>query len=123
LGAREFDAPEETFVCQKDISLFSATAINQDGAPPLLSALKQAGFSKLYLHLDLDVIDPLEFPHVACPTPQGIHLNPLKSLLLNLRSEFDVVGFSLLEFLPTEFKASSALEVLELLNIVIPDRP
>ncbi|MGP1388054.1 MAG: hypothetical protein ACTS2F_31265 [Thainema sp.] len=64
----------------------------------------------------MDVIEPEEFPHVACPTSGGIHINRLSDLLASLGSNFDVVGCSVLEFLPSGSKSSATLEVVRLLK-------
>lgn len=116
IGAREFDPLEKSFIQQEKLSIFSARAINDGDQIQLFSVLEKAGFDKLYIHLDLDVIEPEEFPHVACPTPSGIRIHCLKDLLAGLRSNFDVVGFSILEFLPAEPKTLAALAVVKLLD-------
>ncbi|MBD1805576.1 arginase family protein [Microcoleus sp. FACHB-SPT15] len=118
IGSRDFDSPERSFIQQSDLSVFSAKVINDGEHEPLFSTLEKAGFNKLYIHLDLDVIEPEEFPDVACPTPGGIHIDRLKNLLVCLRESFDIVGFSVLEFLPTNLKKSAALEVVKLLESV-----
>ena len=122
VGAREFDPPERDFIQQKGMELFSAQTINNESHNRIFSSLQSAGFSKLYVHLDLDVIDPREFPHVACPTPHGVRLDALKSLLMNLRKNFQIVGVSVLEFLPADAQNAGVLEVLKLLESVLPLR-
>jgi len=118
IGSRDFDLPERSFIQQSDLSVFSAKVINDREYEPLFSTLEKAGFDKLYIHLDLDVIEPEEFPYVACPIPGGIHIDRLKNLLVCLKDSFDIVGFSVLEFLPTNLRNSAALEVVKLLESV-----
>ncbi|MBW4543579.1 MAG: arginase family protein [Symplocastrum torsivum CPER-KK1] len=118
IGSRDFDLPERSFIQQSDLSVFSAKVINDREYEPLFSTLEKAGFDKLYIHLDLDVIEPEEFPYVACPIPGGIHIDRLKNLLVSLKDSFDIVGFSVLEFLPTNLINSAALEVVKLLESV-----
>ncbi|MBI4784030.1 MAG: arginase family protein [Oscillatoriophycideae cyanobacterium NC_groundwater_1537_Pr4_S-0.65um_50_18] len=117
-GAREFDPPERNFIQQKELSVFPAKAINDGNFDNLFSALNKADSDKLYIHFDLDVIEPEEFPHVACPTPGGIHIDRLTDLLVVLRSNFDIVGCSVLEFLPTGSKNLATLELVKLLDRV-----
>ena len=118
VGAREFDRPESRFIQQQRISTFSAVAVNNRRLDELLLALHQVGADKLYIHLDLDVIEPNEFPHVACPTPSGIQIDALAELVAQLHSNFDVVGCSLLEFLPRRSHALAASDALRLLKQV-----
>jgi arginase len=116
VGARDLDPPEKRFVQRAGLSIFSAGAINTGGHPLLFEALNQGGFDKIYIHLDLDVLDPKAFPHVACPTPDGISINKLEKLLIDLDRNFDVIGASVLEFLPTHPGSLAALEVVKLLE-------
>ncbi|WP_008317626.1 arginase family protein [Leptolyngbya sp. PCC 6406] len=121
IGAREFDAPEKSFVQQKKLSIFSAESINDGDIDRLFLMLDKTNADKLYIHLDLDVIEPEEFPHVACPTSGGIYIERLRDLLVGLRNNFDVVGCSVLEFLPTGSKNLATLDVIKLLdNISLP---
>lgn len=116
IGAREFDLSERRFIQQKELSVVSAKAINDGDFERLYSMLRKTGSDKLYIHLDLDVIEPEEFPHVACPTSGGIQMDKLRDLLVSLRSNFDIVGCSVLEFLPSGSKDLAALEVVKLLD-------
>ena len=116
IGAREFDLSERSFIQQTELSIFSAKAINDGDFERLFTMLGRTGSDKLYIHLDLDVIEPEEFPHVACPTPGGIQIDKLRDLLVSLRSNFDIVGCSVLEFLPSGSKHLAALEVVKLLD-------
>ena len=116
VGAREFDLPESRFIQQQQISTFSAVSVNNRRFDELLPALQRRGADKLYIHLDLDVIEPSEFSHVACSTPGGVQIDALAELVAQLHRNFDVVGCSLLEFLPSGSHSSAASEVLELLN-------
>ena len=118
IGAREFDVPERSFIEQKELSLLSAKSINNEDYDRLFSTLDKADFNQLYIHLDLDVIEPKDFPHVACPTSNGIHIKELQKFLVRLRENFDLVGFSVLEFLPTQSKRLAALEVVKLLDSI-----
>lgn len=120
VGAREFDPPERDFMQHKGIGLFSAQTINNESHSHLFTRLQSSGFSKLYIHLDLDVIDPREFPHVACPTPNGIQIAKLQNLLVNLCDNFQIVGISVLEFLPIDSQDSGVLDVIKLLESMLP---
>ncbi|MBD3886916.1 hypothetical protein IFO70_35385 [Phormidium tenue FACHB-886] len=64
----------------------------------------------------MNVIEPEEFPHVACPTSGGIYIDKLRNLLVSLKSNFDIVGCSVLELLPSGSKNLATLEVVNLLD-------
>lgn len=116
VGTRELDPPEGSFIQQKSLSMLSAKAVNRGNYEPLISKIKSAGFTKLYIHFDLDVLDPEEFPDVVCPTPNGVHTAPLRELLAGLKENFEIVGTSVLEFLPARSTVSAASEVIALLD-------
>ena len=118
VGTRELDRPEKDFISQNGLRIFSGSSVNEGHNSQLLSAIKKAGFHKIYIHLDLDVIDPTDFPYVACPTPKGIRIKQLKQLLLELTNSFESVGASILEFTPTGPNTDGALVASALADIV-----
>jgi len=109
VGTRELDVPEGQFIQQQPLSVTSVKTINQNGTGELISRIKSAGFAKLYVHLDLDVVDPKQFSSVACPTPNGIYIDNLCRLIVELRENFEIVGSSLLECLPLNGEESLSL--------------
>lgn len=117
VGVRELDRPEREFIKQNRLATFSADAINE-GSHNLFCAIAQSGFRKLYIHLYLDVIDPLDFPYVTCRTPNGIRIENLKRVLNELKDKFEVVGSSILEFLPTQSEPSSLSPLIQLAEII-----
>ncbi|MEL6381227.1 MAG: arginase family protein [Cyanobacteria bacterium J06626_18] len=120
VGARDFDASESVFIQQKQLNLFLSEAINDEAYNQLFACLHKGGFSKLYIHLDLDVLEPNEFPHVLCPTQDGIRLEKLVKLLAALKMRFTVVGLSFLEFLPAMPEKLAILDVIRLVNVFYP---
>ncbi len=115
VGTRELDPPEGRFIRKKSISVLSSQAVNAEQGKSLIQQIKSAGFTRLYIHLDLDVIDPQDFSRVVCLTPNGIRLESLQKFLRNLRDSFDAVGSSILEFLPNRF-AINEPEAIRIVN-------
>ncbi len=118
VGTRELDQPERAFVSQNSLRVFSANSVNEKQNGRLLSAIKAAGFHKLYIHLDLDVIDPADFPYVACQTPKGIGIERLKQLLSELIDSYEIVGASVLEFLPADSSLAGSAIASELIDLL-----
>ncbi len=54
----------------------------------------------MYVHLDLDVLEPGDFDEVACPAPGGVKYQRLLELLEAVGRHGTVVGCSLLELVP-----------------------
>jgi len=71
--------------------------------------VRARGFRKVYIHLDLDVLDPVEFPHSLMQTPGGVSMNAIAETIQDVTRSFDVVGFSVVEFRPRGADAVSRL--------------
>jgi arginase len=92
-GTRVFD-PEEQAAVSRGLVVTSVDAL--------------AGVEKLYVHVDLDVLDPGEFPGLNYPEPAGWTIPQLVAALDAL-SGFDVVGAGITECVGTPRE----VEVLE----------
>jgi len=90
VGARALDQPEIQWVREKNIPTL-------DGADDLLKFLNERRFKNIFVHLDLDVIDPVEFTSVACPTSGGLSVRHITSVLEMLSKNFHVAGATLTE--------------------------
>ena len=120
VGARDFDLSEREFIQQRQLQLLSPEVVNDEAYEKLFSDMQEKGFSKLYIHLDLDVIEPKEFPHILCPAPNGIRIAKLIKLLAILKARFTVIGLSLLEFSATASEYSAISDVIEFINVFYP---
>jgi arginase len=109
-GARDLDRDERIFVSNSAITLLSPADLLVPGR--VAGRIRAGGFTKIYVHLDLDVIDPVEFPDVAVPTAGGASMDNVIDTLRELGSAFDVVGFSVVEFRPRSVTAVSAVSRL-----------
>jgi arginase len=109
-GARDLDRDEVTFVSNASISLLApADAIVPDR---VTGRIRSAGFSRVYVHLDLDVLDPVEFPDVLVPAPGGLSAENVAALVRDLATRFEMVGFSVVEFRPRSADALKRLAYL-----------
>ncbi len=88
---------------------------------PLTAILARLNPSKIYLTLDLDVLDPSEFPAVSNPEPGGISFRELVEAILMLKGK--LVGFDIVEFnpaiFPGHFPAVTAAVILRELLIAL----
>lgn len=98
IGARELDTGEQSFVKENRVPIFRPDQVSHTSE--LVDFAKSAGFTKAYIHFDLDVLDPEEFPHVLVPVADGLPIaNAIRSLQL-IREHFSVVGCSIVEYCP-----------------------
>lgn len=98
VGARDIDPAEAEFIRERGIRVFSGGTLAN--AESLVSCMRDGGFEAVYLHVDLDVLDPSEFPHVLLPIQGGLETADLDRMIDALVDVVDVAGSSLLEFVP-----------------------
>ncbi len=110
-GGRDYDQAEKEFINQKKINQYSVSQIrsNQEN---LIEEIQSNGFKKLYVHIDLDVLDPKSFPHVKCPAKNGLSRETLKKVISTLNEVFSIVGFSVVEYSPTKESGTDYIEEL-----------
>ncbi|MGW5157222.1 arginase family protein [Nonomuraea wenchangensis] len=97
-GVRDLDPPEAAFVTQAGIRWVTMAETGTSQA--LLAAIEAAGGpdAAVYVHIDLDVLDPEVFRSVGCPTPGGMHPERLLSLVTAIGGRFEVAGLGLMEY-------------------------
>ena len=98
-GVRDLDPPEKQFIEHAQIVSFSCEQLTSH-ADEVVEAIKRQGFSHVYLHMDVDVLDPDLFPAVKCPSPGGIDMDTLKHIHHTITSNVSPVGWSIVEVTP-----------------------
>merc|ERR1712130_301859 len=90
MGIRDVDVPEQAYIDENQIFCMQKPNWQQ-----LLSRLH--GFSQVYLHVDLDVLDPNEFPFVTCPTKGGLRIEELVQGIEEIAQVLPIVGCGVTE--------------------------
>ncbi len=115
-GAAPIDEARAILVDGRDLDAtesVAASKVRHVTLSTLEAAIPDEG--NLYVHLDVDVVDPNEMPAVNYPSPGGPSLAEVASSLALLRSTGRVVAFSLSSWnpaLPDADRAGAATEVL-----------
>lgn len=96
VGTRDLDPAESDFIKERSIVTIPCVDISSS---KVLDILKQRGVRNVYLHIDVDVMDPDDFPYSFYKVPGGISIARLRELVNGIRSRGDVeiVGGSLKE--------------------------
>ena len=98
-GCRDLDEPEKRFLQAASIPVITVDDWRAD--PTVLQKwVSGKNQSHLYIHLDLDVLDPLAFPNTPVPVAGGIPFEVLMASLEGLKADHHVVGFGLYEYMP-----------------------
>lgn len=97
-GARELDDAESDALADSALTHLDVEAL----ADPLTlaDAVAATGAGAVYVHIDLDVLDPAVIGGVALPVPFGLSLDQLLAALAALRSRVPLVGASIAGFAP-----------------------
>jgi arginase len=96
VGARDLDPAEARFIAQSGIRTYPVETLAS--AENLCRAIEATGLRHLYVHFDVDVIDPNDFPDALMHAPGGPSLGDLAACLRRLTDCFEVVGTSVVEF-------------------------
>lgn len=96
-GTRELDAGEHDAVDAHGIRLLSPADLTPDA---LVDAVAATGATSVYLHVDLDVLDPAEIAGLAAPVPFGLTTSELVAAIRALRARFQTAGATLAQFSP-----------------------
>lgn len=93
VSARDCDPAETEAIARQSLyRLADARAVDS-----LADEIARRGLGRVYLHLDLDVLDPAVFPYIGVPAAQGLDLTDLCHLLRTLRQRFRLAGAAITE--------------------------
>ena len=96
VGTRDLDPPEAGWIGEQGIRIVTA-AEAESMEPEAFTALLA---ENVYLHIDLDVLEPALFPSVLCPAPGGLTPDRLTALIRAVGRAKRIVGMSVLEYAP-----------------------
>jgi arginase len=108
VGVRDLDRSEEEFVESAGIRVVFAEDLA--AADSLADAVVATGADAVYVHIDLDVLDPAEISGVNMAAPFGARTVELAAAIRALRERVPLVGASIAGFAPTS--ADSAVDDL-----------
>jgi arginase len=98
-GTRDLDPAEREYIAAHRVTIVPPSSLKA-GPEVLVAAVRATGRRHVYIHLDLDVLDPAEFPNVIVPAPGGISVAAVERALRKLTATFTRVGLSVVEYAP-----------------------
>ncbi|GAB3440334.1 hypothetical protein GCM10027570_05680 [Streptomonospora sediminis] len=96
-GVRDLDPPEQAYIAANTITALPPAALAADPERPTAG---RPARSPAYVHLDIDVCDPLEIPAVSLPTPGGPATTTLTRTLAAIAAHHTIVGIAITEYAP-----------------------
>jgi len=104
-GARSFDEPEAEALARLGVGVLSVDDLRDPES--LAEAVRGTGADALYLHVDVDVLDPAELMGNAHPEPFGVTVAELTRAIAAARSVLPLVGSSLAGYSPSSVATAS----------------
>ncbi|UFS60026.1 arginase family protein [Subtercola endophyticus] len=110
-GVRSLDDDEQTYIDENHITEVSIDDLQQseelERGDALVEAISATGATEVYLHVDLDVLDPAEITGLSYPEPFGLTVAALVENIVAVRRRFTVVGAAITQFAPANPDAAS----------------
>jgi arginase len=115
-GARSWDPGEEVFAAEAGIRAFGVDELVDPAA--LVEAVAASGAASVYLHVDLDVLDPAELAGLLDPEPFGLSASALVATIKAMTKRLPLAGATLAAYAPTseESKVDDAPTILRIVG-------
>ncbi|WP_127499490.1 arginase family protein [Actinoplanes solisilvae] len=91
-GVRALDAAEKEYISDNAVEV-----ADLDSLPSVVAA---AGARAVYVHIDLDVLDPAWFSSLGFPEPDGVRPDRLAAAVRALTDRFPLAGLGITEYQP-----------------------
>ena len=116
-GARALDDAESDFIAASGLCYLPPETLSEES---LSAAILASGARSVYLHIDLDILDPVEFSSVGSPEPFGLSLVTLLALIAAARAVLPVAGAGITGFAPPtpDAAANDLSSILRILGAV-----
>jgi arginase len=92
VGLRDADEGEKA--CIEEHNMVCLPTADYD---MIALTVKQSGKNNIYIHLDLDVLEPKEFRHSLFPSDNGLAVKDVANIITSLKQNFNVVGICVTE--------------------------
>ena len=98
IGGRDLDDAEKAFIRKSGMIAYTVQDYRSD--KDFIHRIAQEIQTKhIYFHLDLDVIDPADFPNTPLPVDGGLHCNEVWDILCSTSDK--LIGLGIYEYMPT----------------------
>jgi len=117
VGARAFVKEELAFLKEHNIATVSDKEIRNGNGPKLLKDITST-FDRVYLSVDLDVLDPAFAPGVGNPEAVGISSRELYDMITTLQNK-KIVAADMVELNPTYDNGATASMAAKMISTII----
>lgn len=96
VGVRDLDPAERDFIAHHQLVNLEVGTTGITAR--VIDELAVRGVQHVYIHLDLDALDPNAFPYMHYPAPSGFSVADVTAIVQALADGFAVVGMSITEY-------------------------
>lgn len=120
VGTRAVSKEELNYAKKSNIPFFTTYQIRQGGVEKTVEKIREllAGYERIYITIDMDVLDPAFAPGVQNPEPDGLSISMFLDLLCSL-CDSRVVAFDVVEVAPHYDMGVTALQAVKTLYEVL----
>ena len=123
IGARDLDPEEQALLKSTDVLVVDNNTLKekgiQDALLPMLTELRSK-IQEIYLHIDIDVLDPSVAPGVDFPTPEGLRLDEMEEALKIIGENLQIKAAALTAYNPENEIADKTLHTgFKLMNTIL----
>ncbi len=122
VGARDLDPKERELLESSEVQVVTTHDLKEDTQMRILhSALTKlhSQVQEVYLHIDIDVIDPLEAPGVNYRTPNGLSLGEIEKAIKMIAANFRIKAAAITAYNPDHEEDEKTLQTgFHLLNVI-----
>lgn len=104
-GARAFDDEERRFIDEHHVPTLTVEDLSDPTV--VIAALEATGASRVFVHVDLDVLDPSALAGLSYPMPFGVDATTLVALVREVTARFALAGAAIAGFAPGSPDAAS----------------
>ncbi|MEI5582673.1 MULTISPECIES: arginase family protein [unclassified Agromyces] len=97
-GLRAVDDGEQAYLDEHGVTTIDVAGLADPAA--VVAAIRATGASRVYVHVDLDVLDPAAIAGLSYPLPFGVGPTKLVALLKAVVDELPLAGASIAGFTP-----------------------
>ncbi|MFF2496111.1 arginase family protein [Agromyces sp. NPDC058064] len=98
-GVRAIDEEERRFIDEHGVPVLTVEDLSDPTA--VIAELEATGASNVFVHIDLDVLDPSALAGLSYPMPFGIGAGELAALVREVVARFTVAGAAIAGFTPS----------------------
>lgn len=96
-GVRSLDPGEEEYLAASGIRVLAPHEVSPES---VAAAVAATGATRVYIHVDLDVLDPSEIAGLGAPEPFGVAAATLVDAIRGVLAEHTLAGAGITEFAP-----------------------